>query len=228
MSSCLSLIFVFCYRLFCFRSIFLVSLCRKSFLVETSPNLFKLVGFCWSELSACAVVRLYCGGNIMLTFLNNHWWGRVHLESLYRKSFSNSVLLFFWHFFTFWLFSHHELLLFFEARPLIPGWLCHILMFQAHRFIFWLMFSSGRIDKKGKIIIASLNLTITNQWDATLYERGKACPSQMLHPIPLWNVDTHIRCKKFQPFTHLTTIYSSALQLRFQSCHVTGWKICRR
>ena len=131
-------------------SIFLVSLYRKSFLVETSPNLFKLVGFCWSELSACAVVRLYCGGNIMLTFLNNHWWGRVLLESLYRKSFSNSVLLFFWHFFTFWLFSHHELLLFFEARPLIPGWLCHILMFQTHRFIFWLMFSSGRIDKKRK------------------------------------------------------------------------------
>ena len=103
MSSCLSLIFVFCYRLFCFVQFFLVSLYRKSFLVETSPNLFKLVGFCWSELSACAVVRLYCGGNIMLTFLNNHWWGRVLLESLYRKSFSKQcfvVFLALFHFLT--------------------------------------------------------------------------------------------------------------------------------
>jgi len=127
MSSCLSLIFVFCYRLFCFRSIFLVSLCRKSFLVETSPNLFKLVGFCWSELSACAVVRLYCGGNIMLTFLNNHWWGRVLLESLNRKSFSNSVLLFF--------------LALFHFLTLLPSWAVVVFWGQTpySRMLKWLL-----------------------------------------------------------------------------------------
>jgi len=104
-----------------------VSLYRKSFLVETSPKLFKLVGFCWSELSACAVVRLYCGGNIMLTFLNNHWWGRVLLESLYRKSFSNSVLLFF--------------LALFHFLTLLPSWAVVVFWGQTpySRMLKWLL-----------------------------------------------------------------------------------------
>ena len=137
-------------------SIFVVSLYRKSFLVETSPNLFKLVGFCWSELSACAVVRLYCGGNIMLTFLNNHWWGRVLLESLYRKEFLKQcfvVFLALFHFLT--LLPSWAVVVFWGQTPysrLVMSYF-DVSNTQIH---FWLMFSSGsRIDKKGKIIIAS-------------------------------------------------------------------------
>ena len=129
-----------------------------------------------------------------------------------------------------------------------------------HTFFGWCLVSSGRIDKKGKIIIASRNYTSIG---CNLLQKGKvrwlASPlRQMLRWISPSYVDTHnahrikdfsiesvfflgfwdcsrttekaqrkrrrpllkslyIGCQKFQPFMHLSTIYSTALQLRFQS-----------